>query len=381
MPKLDISGAVASDLKNTMIDYSVDPVDTDGALDQKETSWQMTDWTINLGYYKNIPEYKVAIDTKATWVIGGGYEAEPEIKMQLNAITGNGKDSFNSILKNQYKVSKLAGDSFAEIITHNGKIISEGGVLINLKPLNPSKIIVFQNQFGRIIRYEQTTDKKFMFIFKRKNKKYKSEEIFHLSNERIADEMHGISTAESVKWIIDARNEAMVDMRTLMHRHVKPIKVFKLATDDKEEIAAFKAKQDAAHKDGENMYIPMETVEVDPFGIAPNQTLNPLPWIANLTDYFYQAVNVPQIIIGNAKEFTDASGKIVYLSYEQSVKGEQLYVEEQMLGQLNIVIKLTFPASLQNDAISNTPAMELENEPMEPAAQPNDTTEELEGKT
>ena len=52
-----------------------------------------------------------------------------------------------------------------------------------------------------------------------------------------------------------------------------------------------------------------------------------------------------------------------------------------MLGQLHIEIKLTFPASLQNELVSDSPAeMELEEEPVEQAAQPNDTTQELEGK-
>jgi len=44
------------------------------------------------------------------------------------------------------------------------------------------------------------------------------------------------------------------------------------------------------------------------------------------------------------------------------------------------LIKLTFPASLTNEMISDQPTMELEEEPIEQAAQPNDTTEELEGK-
>ena len=84
---------------------------------------------------------------------------------------------------------------------------------------------------------------------------------------------------------------------------------------------------------------------------------------------------MPQIIVGNAKEFTDASAKIVYLSFEQSVKGEQLYTEEQVLNQLNMEIHLTFPASLQNELISDT-----NKESDISAAQPNDMTAELEGK-
>jgi hypothetical protein len=159
--------------------------------------------------------------------------------------------------------------------------------------------------------------------------------------------------------------------------------IYQLDTDDTSKIAEFKAKEDAANSEGENIYIPKGAVEVEPLSIAPNATLNPLTWIQQLNDYFFQVVNVPQIIVGNAKEFTDASGKIVYLAYEQSVKGEQLYIEEQILGQLNIPIKLTFPASLQTDAISDTPTEtdQIEEEPIEGTTQPNDTTEELEGQT
>ena len=150
-------------------------------------------------------------------------------------------------------------------------------------------------------------------------------------------------------------------------------------TDDTTEIASFKTKTDAAYDKGENMYIPKGTVVPEVVAVAANATLNPLTWINQLNDYFFQAVNVPQIIVGNAKEFTDASGKIVYLSYEQSVKAEQLYIEEQVLLQLNLEIKLTFPASLQTDAISDTPTEtdQVEEEPIEDATQENDTTDEI----
>ena len=62
------------------------------------------------------------------------------------------------------------------------------------------------------------------------------------------------------------------------------------------------------------------------------------------------------------------------------MKGEQLYIEEQVLGQLNIEIKLTFPAKLENELVSDQPSMEVKEEPVEQPAQPNDTTAEVEGK-
>ncbi len=376
MPDTDIGESIASDLQNKVVDYSVDAVSTDAPGDQEETTWQSTTWTKNLGYYKKIPELKSAIDTKVTWVIGSGFEADEETTMLLGTIKGNGKESFNSILANQYKVSIIDGDSYAEIIT------DDDDVLANLKPLAPDTIISVWNRQGRIKRYEQVVKKKWWKFWKSDNKIFKPEQIFHLSRDRIADEMHGISVIPAVEEIILMRNEAMTDWKAVLHQNIRPRWKIMLDTDDTAKIAAFKKKYDAANALGENMYIPKGTVEVDVLGVSPNATLNPLAWIENLTNYFYQLVNVPQIIVGNAKAFTDASGKIVYLAFEQSVKGGQLYNEEQVLAQLNSEIKLTFPASLQTDAVSDTPSETdvVEEEPIEDAAQANDKKEELEGK-
>jgi len=364
MPETDIGSAEASNLTNAMTDYSVDAIDTEGAGDQKETTWQMTEWSINLGYYKTIPELQTAINAKANWTVGAGFTADEPTSVLLGAIKGNGKDTFNSILWNAQVVKTIAGDFFAEIIR------DDDDVLVNLKPLDPSSMVIVQNQAGQVKRYEQVSKTK------TPNKTFTPNRIFHLSRNRVADEIHGISVVPSVKWIILARNEAMSDWKRVLHRNIDPLWIFHLDTDDDAEITAFKKKNDAARASGENMYVPKGVVVPEQVTTAANATLSPLNWINQLNDYFFQAVNVPQIIIGNAKEFTDASGKIVYLSYEQSVKGEQLYLEEQILNQLNVEIQLTFPASLQNDAVSDS-----EKAPEFEASQPNDTETELEGQT
>lgn len=374
MADVDIGSAVKSDLANEIEDYSVQSKVTDGAIGDIEHEYTNDEWERDLGYYEEIPELKIAIDTKAIWTIGAGFKADEATEMLLDTIRGNGKDSFNSILKNMIKIKTLSKDSFAEIIR------DEDGNLINIKPLDPSSIKIIQNNKGQIIRYEQMS--KFVKDGIKQTKKigsYKAEEIFHLSRDRIADSIHGSSLINAVKWIIDARNEAMNDWRKVLQRNVKPIIIWHLDTDDETEIANFKATTDAATAENENLYIPKGTVVPEVVVAGINNATSPLAWIDRLNDYFFQVVNVPQIIIGNAKEFTDASGKIVYLSYEQSVKAEQLYVEEQVLQQLNLQINLTFPASLQTDAISDTTS-EVEEEPQEPAAQPNDVNSELEGK-
>ena len=375
MPETKIDSAEASNLTNEMVDFSVDAQTLDSAGEQKETEWQSINWTRNLGYYKQIPELKAAVDAKVTWTIGAGIEADEQTLLLLGTIKGSGKDSFNTILKNQDRVSIIDGDSYAEIIR------DDEGRLANLKPLDPSKIKSIWNANGMIERYEQIVSKKFLWIFKRRNIEFKPEEIFHLTNDRVGDEVHGASVIDAVKWIIDARNEAMSDYKRVMHRNIDPLWIFHMDTDDTTEIKAFKTKNDAARGKGENMYIPKGVVVPEVVSIAPNATLNPLTWIEKLNDYFWQQVNVPQIIVGNAKAFTDASGKIVYLAHEQNTKAKQLYLEEQVLLQLNLEIKLTFPASLQNETLNQQPNMELEEEAQETAAQPNDTTEEIEGKT
>lgn len=358
-----IGSSVASDV-TVYTDFSVPSASTDGADGTGEVTYQNQDWSQDYGYYKMIPEFKTAVDAKANWTVGAGFTSDEATMLLLANIKGNGKDSFNGILKNMIKVKTISADSFAEVMR------DRDGVLVNLKPLDPSSMVIVQNKKGRVIRYEQASKGS------GPNKRFKPEQIFHLSHERVADEIHGTRIIDSLKSLILARNEAMSDWRRVLHRNVDPLWIFHLDTDDTSEIATFKAKMDAARAGGENMYIPKGAVVPELVTTAQNSTLNPITWINQLNDYFFQAVNVPQIIIGNAKEFTDASGKIVYLSYEQSVKNEQLYIEEQVLGQLNVEIALTFPASLQQDLLSSREA-----DPKLQAAQPNDVTAELEGRT
>jgi len=374
MPQTDIGNAERSSTAE-LVDYSVSAQTTDGVT-QDEFSWTNDKWTQYLGYYKTIPELQTAVDAKANWTIGAGFTADEPTTLLLMSFRGNGKDTFNSIIANMVRTYTIAGDAFAEIIR------DDDGVLANLKPLDAGNMTIVYNSKGRIIRYEQASR------VKGEKKKFEPDQVLHLSRKRIADEIHGISIIPAVEWIILARNEAMSDWKRVLHRNVDPLWIFHLDTDNTTKIAGFKAKMDAARGNGENMYIPKGAVVPELVTTSSNASLNPLAWIAQLNDYFFQTVNVPQIIVGNGKEFTDASGKIVYLSYEQSVKGEQLFVEEQLLAQLNIEIVLTFPASLQNEAISDTnpegaqgAAQGVQEEPIQQAGEPNNTEASLPGKT
>ncbi len=165
--------------------------------------------------------------------------------------------------------------------------------------------------------------------------------------------MHGQSLIDALEWIILAKNEAMENQKVIMQRYIKPLIVFHLDTDEPTEIASFKAKMDAAVSKGENMYIPKGAVVPEVMGVAPNATLNPMAWLQYLDDKFTQASGVPDIILGGSKALTEASSKIAYLAFQQTIEEEQLYIEEQFLMQTNLVIELEFPASLENELISD----------------------------
>lgn len=341
MSETNISKAQYGNYSNTGSEYSVTAISTDGTGDQKETEWQNSRFNDFLGYYKQIPELNTAIDAKATWTIGKGYTADEITQLLLMTIKGNGKDTFNTILENAVRTYHIGGDAFLEIIR-------DGNKLVNLKPLDPSTIKIIANSKGLIKRYEQTSK-----IMGGSKKTFKPEEILHLSRKRVADEIHGVSLIEAVENIILMRNEAMQDMKILMHRHVKPINVFTLDTDDPTKINEFKAKADYATDKGENLFIPKGAVTLELLSVPTNSTLNPLPWINNLNQYFFQACGVPQIIVGGSQEMTEATAKIAYLAFEQTIEEEQLYIEEQILNQLNLEIHLEFPASLENEMLSD----------------------------
>lgn len=356
MGELNIDNSVAGS-NSGFTDFSVTPQQTDAHSEQKETSFQQTNWSQWLGYYKEIPELNSTIDARATWTIGKGFKADEITTMNLDTITGNGADTFNTILENMIRTMWIGGDSYAEIVR------DEAGVLLNLKTLDMGQIRIVANNKGLIIRYELASKTP-----NGKVQKFQPDEIFHLSRNRVADEIHGVSVIEKLEQIILMRNEAMEDYKQVMHFNVKPRWIFHLDTDNEAKIAKFKAMQDAANAKGQNMYIPKGAVVPELMAVSANSTLSPLAWIDSLNDSFYEACATPKIIVGNSKNFTEASAKIVYLAFQQSVEEDQLFIEQQILLQLNLEIDLEFPASLENELLSDN------KKDGNTANQPSDTT-------
>ena len=343
MSNLNLDNAVASDMTNAVADVTVDPLNTDGATGQKETTWQNTKWSQQWGYFNQVPDLKTAIILKSKWHLGRGYTTDnPRTEVILDHIKGMGKDSWLDILKNMDIIRMVGGDSFAEIVRAEG-------VIVNLKPLDPGTIKIVVNDKGQIIRYEQTSknpDDKSVI-------KFNPEDIFHLSNNRLADQIHGISEVDALEATIKAANEFFTDQKLVMHRGARPMILWKLKTDNTSKINAFVAKIDAARNLGEDMFIPddedivsHEVVQVSlPQGFSSYEDI--------LRGKFYRNITLPQIVPGAGGQSTESESKVIYTAHEQIVAAEQLYLETQIWQQLYLRIKLnpptSFVESLQTD--------------------------------
>lgn len=361
MPETRIDNAVSTDLTSAVTDFSVQPERTNGP---GETSWMNTRYTQYLAYFKKTGKFRRVVIVKAKYILGQGFIADEPTTMLLESIRGNGKDTINSILQNLGMVREYGGDCYAEIVN------DDDDVLINLKPMDPSSMEHIIGKDGMLKHFLQHSTVK-----GKKPEKFELDKIFYMARDRIADEPHGISLAEAIEFNILATGEGKTDWKRVMHRNIDPLWIYHLDTDDVDEIAAYKIKMDTARGKGENMYVPKGVIVPELVSVAANANLNPLPWLERLDDELYEESGVPKVVVGGVGGITDAAVKMSYLSFEQTIKSEQLEWEQQILAQLNLEIKLTPPASLQGDLISEE---EKAGEPT--AAEPNDTTAELEGR-
>ena len=352
---LKIGSAQYSDMTNSIDDYEVEYKVTDGVTDQDETEYMNSNWSKQWGYFNTIPDLKSAIIMKAIWNVGKGYETDPETKVILEHISGWGKDTFEDILFNMEITKRIGGDAFAEIIRDE-----DTGLLINLKVLDPSSIKIIVDRKGIITRYEQVSKLPKKGEYKHE---FKPEDMLHLSNNRIADQIHGISDIDSVEEIIKADKENFLDIKKIMHHQARPFILWKLKTDDKTKIAELVSKIDAARNLGEDMFIPDDddAIQYEVVQVNVNQMI--ATWRDNLRNGFYRAIGMPLIVFGNAGT-TESGGKIEYLAHEQVFEKEQKSIEQQIWNQLNIKIDLIPPTTLlenlQNDeAKDNQNALNL----------------------
>lgn len=340
MPTLDIGNLKLSNYEGGVPDWEVVQRVTDGVSELQETEWDNPNWPKYLGYFKTNSDFQSAILLKTMWVLGQGYETDPETKIQLENISGWGKDTFDDICKNLESCALIGGNGYAEII------FNDSGDIINLKPLDPGTIKHVVDGKGMIKRYEQWSklgDKP------KKVASFNPNEIFHVVTERVADEIHGLERTEAIEKVLSANEENFNDMKKLMQRQVKPLILWKLKTEDQTKIKNFVRKIETAKSLGEDMFIPddEDIVTYEVVFTPSNALQSPFQWRDNLRNDFYRTVNLPQILAAAGGQSTESESKVIYLGHEVIIRARQRYWEKQIWNQLAIKLKFVQPASLE----------------------------------
>lgn len=325
-----ISNATTSQLTAGVQTFSASSQVPDSAEEIKQTFYEYPNSSEFLGYYKQIPELKKAIDALATWTTGKGMIGGTPLAVK--DFIGFGKDSFQTILWNLQAMKKVLGDAFAQIVRN------DKGTIVNLKPLWTGSIRSVFNSEGILEKY--------IYRVGNQEKTFEPHELFHLVNDRVANEVHGVSVIEACKWVINARNEAMEDWRRISHRST--IRILYVDIEDTSKINTLRTQYKEGIDKGEVLILPIKKgdAEFEDLKLPPHDAF--LSWIQYLENFFYQAVGVPRVI-ATSENYTEAASKVGYLTFEPIYTQEQTELEEALWNQCAIRIKFNKPPSLMDN--------------------------------
>jgi len=331
MAERDLNKATTTDFTNTVPDYVVSSKALDAANDSGETYWYFSDSCKNYGYYCEIPEINSAANSLATWAFGRGWDVgdDLDLKLRMENFVGMGKDTFDSIMFNHEVTCLVVGDSFCEI---KRSLVTRK--IINLVPISPERVRVVFKEDGMIKRYDVWNGSKWRPV--------KIKNMFHSHNKRIGDQVHGTSQIDASRWVIDARNEALIDNRKIMHRMtVLGIAYYK--TNNEQKISKANTEIQNATKNVEMVGLPEETAEIKDFPSKP--TGDRQQWISYLENFFYQIFGVPRSI-ATSDGTSEVGGKMGHVIFEPVYTREQKLRESEFWNQLGIRIKWNRPPSL-----------------------------------
>lgn len=331
----DITQTTTADLNAKVSDIVVDAQSTDGVQDDKENFYDNPDFSKWYGYYKEMPLVNKTIGAFATWVLGKGFTADDSTTTILDNMIGRGDEDFLALMWNMKVISKVNGDSYAEIMR------TDDGALFNIKPLNPENMRVIFDKKGKIIRYEDRRD----------NKKFAPNRILHFSNDRTADELGGSSVLPVIQWAVDARNEAMRDWRRISH--FSSVRILYVDEDDKTRLNDLKRDYPEAIANGSLMIIPVKPGEAKFEDLTLPNAEAFLAWIRYLENFIFIAVGIPKVIMGSVDSIPESGGKISYVTYEQIYSRETRQMEADLWNQLSIKVKFTPPVSIAEGESDN----------------------------
>ena len=360
MAELNLSSATTTNFTGVVPDFIVNQKALDAASpNADETYWYFDKATTYYGYYLTIPEIFSAANALATWTVSRGWQTEnTQLKVELDHVKGNGKDSFSQIMWNHEVVKLIVGDAFCEIKRKDNTII-------NMIPISPERVRVVFFKSGWIKRYDVWDGSGWRAIPK--------ENMLHSTNKRLGDQMHGTSQIEPSKFIIDARNEALSDERVIKHRD-KALGIAYYQTDKAGKIAYANSQIEQAVKNGEMVGLPEGTVEIKAYPSRSSEDRT--GWISYLENFFYQVFGVPRSI-ASSDGTSEVGGKMGHVIFEPIYTKEQVDLEDDLWGQQAIKITFNRPPSL-GGLQPSSPADDMAKNTGQQNIQPSDVSATME---
>jgi len=254
-------------------------------------------------------------------------------KIMLESVTGQGKDTFETIMWNHEVTKLIVGDAFIEVVRDKKKIINLIPKIINLIPISPERVKVVVKG-ARIIRYEIYNGKKWV--------KKQPAEILHSQNKRVGDQVHGTSLIQAGKEVIDTSLEAYRDERSIKHRD-KALGVVYYKTNNVGKIEYANKQIEKAVKNGEMLGLPEDTAEIKQYPSKSSEDRQ--SWLQYNENLGYQTGGVPRSI-ATSDGTSEVGGKMGHVIFEPIYTKEQVDLEGDLWNQQAIQIKFNRPPSL-----------------------------------
>lgn len=349
MPQYDINKATTTEISVPDFIVKSKSLDVDNA--DGDTIYYFEEAAQKIGYYSEIAEINSGANSLATWAFGKGWTSEnSKTVVELKHFTGRGNDTYATIMWNVEVMKLIVGDGFAEIIR-------KGNVIVNMIPVSPERVRIISNS-GRIKRYEIWNGKSW--------KKVKVRDMYHTSNKRIGDQIHGTSQIDAVKWVIDARNEALITNR-MIEKRGRALGIVYYKTNNEGKIAYANEQIEKAVKEGQMVGLPEGTAEIKEF---PSKPLSErMEWIRYLENFFYQVFGVPRSLV-TSDGTSEVGGIGGHIIFEQIYGKEQLDEEQNTWNQMARRVKWNRPPSLapqtQENQDKNTGTTKIQEGEVEP---------------
>ena len=178
--------------------------------------------------------------------------------------------------------------------------------------------------------------------------------MYHTSNKRIGDQVHGTSQLDAIRKTIDARQEAEADERVIKHRD-KAIGIMKYKTNNEGKILFVNKQVEKAVKNGEMIGVGADVVDFEAFPVKSSEDRQ--SWISSRENFTFATLGVPRSMI-TSDGTSEVGGINGHLIFEVTAGKEASDEEDSIDNQMFRKIKFTRPPSLapkvQENQAANT---------------------------